>query len=283
MFCPRCATENTDGTKYCRACRENLKVIAQAMKRHLPVVLASKLDEFIERRNERLRRDSIFQYLFGVGFLFFSVWYLASSPWDWVVSAFMFLMACYSFGLGTWYMLAYRRSLALNSKSAKLAPPPKVMYCPRCGESNSNDTKFCRTCGEDLKVVARAMTRRWPAVPANKLDKFIERRDMNEQILNQSILGAVMGAIGMFIGIVKEGQATIVVVVIACLLFIVSIWDIVVYKRSLSSASAAADLPPAADTGELLPNNPLQIAPPAVTESPTKRLDQFAERAKEKL
>jgi uncharacterized membrane protein YvbJ len=74
MFCPRCATQNSDDAKYCRACRENLKVIAQAMTRHLPMVLVGKVDEFIERRNERLRRDSIFAYLSGVFFLFLDVW-----------------------------------------------------------------------------------------------------------------------------------------------------------------------------------------------------------------
>lgn len=285
MFCPRCATQNSDDAKYCRACRENLKVIAQAMTRHLPVVLAGKLDELIERRNERLRRDSILSYIFGVSFLLLGV-LLVSSTGDWVSSAALSLTGCYQFGYGIWLMLAYRRSLALNPKSAKLTSPPEIMYCPRCGKSNSNDTKFCHACGEDLKVIARALTRHWPAALATRLDKFIERTNTSGRILRQSIAGAVLGAIALFVGIVgivEGGWLSIGFMLLACLLFAASIWDIVVYKRSLSSSSASADLPPAKDTAELSPPDPLQIAPPSVTEATTKHLDPVAERSKEKI
>ena len=54
MYCPKCGTENAEANKFCRACRENLKVISQAMKRRLPVVLASKLDQMLDSRSERL-------------------------------------------------------------------------------------------------------------------------------------------------------------------------------------------------------------------------------------
>jgi uncharacterized membrane protein YvbJ len=58
MYCPKCAEPNADDTKFCRACGENLTVVAQAMSKHLPVVLVSKLDEYLGRKDERIRRDS---------------------------------------------------------------------------------------------------------------------------------------------------------------------------------------------------------------------------------
>ena len=57
MYCPKCGIQN-DETKFCRGCGENLKVISQAMSKRLPVILASKMDAYLERKNERFRRNS---------------------------------------------------------------------------------------------------------------------------------------------------------------------------------------------------------------------------------
>src|SRR5438067_12376752 len=59
MYCPKCGIQNNDGTKFCRGCGENLKVISQAMTRRLPVVLASKVDAYLERKTQRYRWHSI--------------------------------------------------------------------------------------------------------------------------------------------------------------------------------------------------------------------------------
>jgi len=69
MYCPGCGTQNAEQTKYCRGCGYDLKVISQTMKGHLPVVLASKIDAILDRRNEQFRRDSLLVFLFGVGCL----------------------------------------------------------------------------------------------------------------------------------------------------------------------------------------------------------------------
>jgi zinc-ribbon domain len=36
MYCPRCATQNSDETKFCRACGANLSLVPQAMTGRLP-------------------------------------------------------------------------------------------------------------------------------------------------------------------------------------------------------------------------------------------------------
>ncbi|HSB08138.1 MAG TPA: zinc ribbon domain-containing protein [Blastocatellia bacterium] len=63
MFCPKCATENPDANRYCRACRENLQLVSQAMKGRAPVVLAGKVDQILDSRSERFRRDSLLNLL----------------------------------------------------------------------------------------------------------------------------------------------------------------------------------------------------------------------------
>lgn len=280
MFCPRCAQQNSDDAKFCRACGENLKVIGQAMTRRLPVVLAGKLDEYLERRNERLRRDSFLYHLIGFVFLITGIWEPLMLP-----------AAFTMFGFGTWNMLAYRRSISLELKTGKrtTAPLLKTVYCPRCGESNNADTKFCRKCAENLARVAQAMRRRLPAFITNKLDQYVERK--NERILRESIGTAVLGIFSLLFGtfmLTVGGINTTSVlsalpsVLAACLCFTMSAWDMLVYKRSLSSAPASADLPAATDTCELLSHTALPTEPPSVTESTTKLLDQPVERSKTK-
>ena len=102
MYCPKCGIQNAETNKYCRACRENLKVVSQAMKQRLPVVIASRLDQMLDSRSERFRRDSILSFLmwlvfFAAGLSGNMLWLYLSPP--------LFL-------LGIWEYLAYRRSLA---------------------------------------------------------------------------------------------------------------------------------------------------------------------------
>src|ERR1044071_5945938 len=49
------------------------------------------------------------------------------------------------------------------------------MYCPHCGVQNSSDTRFCRGCGEDLKLVSQAVTKSLPLVIAQRVDEAIDR------------------------------------------------------------------------------------------------------------
>src|SRR5262245_57382740 len=51
------------------------------------------------------------------------------------------------------------------------------MFCAKCGQSNEGNYKFCRGCGENLKVISKAMERRWLKLLNRALDDYIRRHD----------------------------------------------------------------------------------------------------------
>lgn len=122
MYCPRCGTQNSDETKFCRACGENLKVVSQAMSRRLPVVLASKMDAYLERKNARLRRDSIYSAFMGSIFLISGIYFLIDDPTSWARSLVFVAIGCIALLWGLWDHMVYKRSLSLDVKVVQAAP-----------------------------------------------------------------------------------------------------------------------------------------------------------------
>ena len=125
MYCPKCANPNGDDAKYCRVCGENLTVIAQAMSRHLPVTLVSKLDDYLGRKHERLRRDSIMTGLTSLFLLISGIWHLSSGG-TWLPAVFMFVGALLLFMSSMWDMFAYKRSQSRNAQTVQLPPAAKT-------------------------------------------------------------------------------------------------------------------------------------------------------------
>ena len=155
------------------------------------------------------------------------------------------------------------------------------MYCPKCAEPNNDDVKFCRSCGENLSVIAQAMTRRFPSAMLGKLDAYFERK--NERIRRDSISNAVIGCLFLFIGIshLLSGDglngSVILTFLSACFLFVWSIWDFLVFKRSQSPNLNPSEIPSASATKELLPERSSEILPPpSVTEQTTRHLETIS-------
>src|ERR1044072_1787115 len=109
MYCPKCGEANSDDINFCRACGENLKVVAQAMIGSLPVALASRLDAYIERKNERLRRDGIGSAVFGICFLLLGGYELMKGARIFGDAGIMLLFAVLMFLVSLWDSMVYKR------------------------------------------------------------------------------------------------------------------------------------------------------------------------------
>lgn len=92
MFCPKCATQNLEGARYCRSCGANISLIPDALSGQLPQAQSDEFD--IGRRGRKSRRegtmDSAFRNAFmGIAFLLVSI-ALSFSPmgrgwWFWMM------------------------------------------------------------------------------------------------------------------------------------------------------------------------------------------------------
>jgi hypothetical protein len=179
------------------------------------------------------------------------------------------------------------------------------MYCPRCGIENPNeDVKFCRGCGEDLRLTSQALGRRigWTAFLNNRLDNMLEGRYG---------LSARDGGINIFIGLaglmiavyyMLTGVGSLLVWVVISLSLLlgvgVGVYDVIIYRRSVRGFPRDVDrlpgdlsiykggpkpLPQAAraagaqTAGIDAQAPPARLAPPSVTESTTRHLERGGE------
>ncbi len=155
------------------------------------------------------------------------------------------------------------------------------MYCPKCGIQNNDGTKFCRGCGENLKVISQAMSRRLPVILASKVDAYLERK--NERFRRDSILAAVIGCIWLLYGLrglVTGGAVAWFPIVVGCLALLWALWEHMVYKHSRFTESKMERIRAAFTTGGLTQHKAAQIVePPAsITEVTTEHLDANVSR-----
>ncbi|HEX8183784.1 MAG TPA: zinc ribbon domain-containing protein [Blastocatellia bacterium] len=164
------------------------------------------------------------------------------------------------------------------------------MYCPRCATQNSDDTKFCRSCGANLSLVPQAMTGRLP-------DSRRSRRRHRHGSDGNDTPNIGEGIQKVFMGI------AFVLVAIAARFFAPAgnIWwfwllipafgmlgkgvaEIMTVKTaSLPPMTNQTIMPPARNTNDLPPRplfDPLQ--PPSVTEGTTRHLDPTTDSYKER-
>jgi hypothetical protein len=57
MFCPKCATQNTEEAKFCRSCGTDISLVPQAVTGHLAARLAAEGDDTWRGRRRRQRGD----------------------------------------------------------------------------------------------------------------------------------------------------------------------------------------------------------------------------------
>lgn len=175
------------------------------------------------------------------------------------------------------------------------------MYCPRCGiENPAEDVKFCRACGEDLRLTSQALGKRirWRDFLNNRLDNMLAGRYG---------LSARDGGINIFIGLaglmiaayyMLTGHGALIVWVVISLSLLlgvgVGVYDVIIYRRSVRGFPRDVDrVPgdlsifdkapaPAAGKAELGAGGPTnEIVPPSITEGTTKRLEPQPRRARD--
>ena len=85
MYCPHCGTQDLSESKYCRSCGHDLRLVAQAITKSVPLMIAQRVDDAIDRGRGGWRSYQLFrkenrrpyaQALMGLSALFVVVWML---------------------------------------------------------------------------------------------------------------------------------------------------------------------------------------------------------------
>jgi hypothetical protein len=164
------------------------------------------------------------------------------------------------------------------------------MFCPKCGQRNEGDYKFCRGCGENLKAIAKAMDRRWLKLFYRALDGYIRRQNLKltgsaRAFRTAGWLYLMSIVMSLTSGLFGDSKDWWVWASIMLLVLLANFWDYVSFQRLSASGSrnnrsssqpaspsdSNAEFPPAPTTNEL------ELAPPfSVAESTTRRLEPLA-------
>ena len=153
------------------------------------------------------------------------------------------------------------------------------MYCPNCGRTNSEEQRFCRSCGLSLEKIAQSVAEQ---LPAEEVDRRLRSRQrVVDRLINlvggatvSIVVGAIVWGIIYEIIIVKGevlGGSLFLAFVLGSILFAL----LALYRSSLSTTKkgqvSSHDLPTLAQgTAKLLPESALES--PSVTENTTELL-----------
>lgn len=146
------------------------------------------------------------------------------------------------------------------------------MYCPNCGNKNSADQKFCRSCGLGLQKIAQSLTEQLPT----KVEKGLQQRKERFEKLGVAAL-SVFGAgvlIPVLYGIVyklmwTQGKVAAglgllgLILILAC-----GLLSVILFAKANEVAESAAKRP-LAGTDELNESeNTRELLPEAVPQQP---------------
>ena len=123
MFCPKCATNNTDGASFCRGCGANISLVPQALTGQMMQSPVAEVEAGGRRHRRRDRGeptlDQSFKNIFmGIGFLVVAIVLSRTIGYGW-----WFWMLLPAFSLMGTGIAQYIR-LKDREKRAALAPPP---------------------------------------------------------------------------------------------------------------------------------------------------------------
>ena len=121
MFCPKCATQNLEGTSFCRSCGAQISLIPQALTGQTPEAVANESHGDRRPRGKELSLDHSFKNIFmGIAFLIVAIalWRsIGARWWFWMLFPAASLM-----GTG---IAQYIRIKKQEKKSLLVSPPLK--------------------------------------------------------------------------------------------------------------------------------------------------------------
>ncbi|HEX8161493.1 MAG TPA: zinc ribbon domain-containing protein [Pyrinomonadaceae bacterium] len=165
-----------------------------------------------------------------------------------------------------------------------------AMYCPHCGVGNVQETKFCRGCGEDLRLVSQAVTKSLPLVIAHRVDEAIDRgrggwrsyqlfRAEHRRALSQTLLG--LSSLFVIVWVLMLGHGSVsfasgFLLVMAVTTLLSGARDLLAKKRRGAQTREPGGLASSFSTKELPAAR--ERAAASVTESTTRKLKAGAGR-----
>ena len=122
MYCPSCGTQNLNSAelRFCRSCGADLRAVSRAIKKSLPVQIASTLDAYFENRYQQNLRNGVVNVLAFIFLLVVGAGYLinGSTFFGFV----MLVLALISIVTGVWDIWIYKRNLPPVAKRTPVPP-----------------------------------------------------------------------------------------------------------------------------------------------------------------
>lgn len=135
------------------------------------------------------------------------------------------------------------------------------MYCPNCGNKNSEGQNFCRSCGLGLEKIAQSLTEQLPTVAVKSLQERQERLERigvaSLSVFGLSLVGFLLYNIFMKL-MPTQGPLIAVLAVLAATIFIgCGLASVILFAKAneLKEAAGKRQIDPASEsaaTGKLL-------------------------------
>jgi hypothetical protein len=123
MYCPKCATENGDGAKFCRQCGANISLVPQALSGS--VAEARQPDAAAVDQYRRTIESGLKKSLIGVGFVLVAIAMLAGRNHDgWI----MLIPAAIFLGTGVSQILAFKYTEHLMLRTVAQPNPVEASH-----------------------------------------------------------------------------------------------------------------------------------------------------------
>ena len=152
MFCPKCATQNLEGARFCRACGADISLVPQALSGQLAAqqqpTEVDEDDDYYGRRRRRKRgkkpslEEGIKSLFMGIGFIMVAFAAREYAPGGSVWWFWMFIPAVAMIGGGIGQIVRVKSGQNNNARLPTMTPPTPQAFAstPRAAELPPRNT-----------------------------------------------------------------------------------------------------------------------------------------------